>query len=62
MLTRARLISIEKGYRGRRPRTWVMITPAGRHAYQAEMTVLRSLLALADAVSAEPAEPATQPE
>lgn len=62
MLTQARLITIEKGYQGRRPRTWVMITPAGRRAYQDEMTVLRSLLALADAVAAEPAEPVTEPE
>jgi len=59
MLAQARLITIEKGYQGRRPRTWVTITPAGRQAYRAEMTVLRSLVSLADAAPFEPVEPST---
>ena len=53
MLVQAQLITIEKGYHGRRPRTWVTITRLGRKAYQDELSVLRSLLALADAVPAE---------
>ncbi|MGI8418808.1 MAG: winged helix-turn-helix domain-containing protein [Nakamurella sp.] len=57
MLVQARLVTIEKGYQGRRPRTWVMITQAGRQAYRSEMIVLRSLVALADAAPSEPAEP-----
>ena len=52
MLVQAHLIAIEKGYQGRRPRTWVTITTTGRRAYQSEMTALRSLLALADATTA----------
>ncbi len=62
MLTQAQLITIEKGYQGRRPRTWVMITPTGRQAYRDEMTVLRSLLALAEATPTEPAQPAPDPD
>lgn len=60
MLVEAKLVTIEKGYHGRRPRTWVTITRTGRQAYQDEMSVLRSLVALADAAAAEPAaaEPA----
>ncbi|WP_051266616.1 winged helix-turn-helix domain-containing protein [Nakamurella lactea] len=49
-LVQAQLILVEKGYQGSRPRTWVSITKAGRRAYRNEMTVLRSLLALQDAV------------
>lgn len=70
MLVEAKLVTIEKGYHGRRPRTWVTITRAGRQAYQQEMTVLRSLVALADATgtdadatdpAAEGSEPASAP-
>lgn len=56
MLVEARLVTIEKGYHGRRPRTWVTITRAGRRAYQQEVSVLRSLVALADAAGID--EPA----
>lgn len=53
MLVQAQLITIEKGYHGQRPRTWVTITRLGRRAYQNELSVLRSLLALADAAPVE---------
>lgn len=49
MLAEAHLVTVEKGYHGRRPRTWVSITRAGSRAYAEEMSVLRSLIALADA-------------
>lgn len=62
MLARARMVTIEKGYQGRRPRTWIMITPTGKQAYRDEMTVLRSLLALAEATPTKPAEPSAEPE
>ncbi|MFI5960382.1 transcriptional regulator [Cryptosporangium sp. NPDC051539] len=39
------LIELEKGYEGRRPRTWASITPAGEQALAAEMRLLASLLA-----------------
>lgn len=44
VLEDAGLIDIEKGYSGRRPRTWVRITPAGRAALDAELQVLRQLI------------------
>jgi DNA-binding MarR family transcriptional regulator len=34
------LVEIEKGHEGRRPRTWAVITPAGRTALATEMKVL----------------------
>lgn len=44
-LAAAGYVDIEKGYAGRRARTWVTITKAGRHALQIEMSALRNLLA-----------------
>lgn len=44
-LETARLVHIEKGYEGRRPRTWVGITPAGRTALKKEVQALRDLVA-----------------
>jgi DNA-binding MarR family transcriptional regulator len=38
------LIEITKGYEGRRPRTWAVITPKGEQALAAEMQVLAALL------------------
>lgn len=59
-LVEARLITVDKGYQGRRPRTWVAITKHGRSAYDDEMAILRSLLALQDAPgdTADPGAPA----
>ena len=57
MLVQARLVMIHKGYHGTRPRTWITITRLGKHAYQDEMTVLRSLLALETATALEPEQP-----
>lgn len=56
-LVEALLVTVEKGYQGRRPRTWITITHLGSKAYHDEMTVLRSLVALADAVPTEFAPP-----
>lgn len=44
VLAQQGLVQITKGYEGRRPRTWVAITPEGRRALAAEMTVLAALL------------------
>lgn len=52
-LVEARLVAVEKGYQGRRPRTWVSITKTGKSAYDDEMAILRSLLALQDAPRGE---------
>lgn len=44
ILETAGYIGIEKGYNGRRPRTWVRITKAGRAALRAEVAALNELL------------------
>lgn len=44
ILENAGYVAIEKGYSGRRPRTWVRITKAGRAALRAEVAALRTLL------------------
>ena len=44
VLEKAGLISIEKGYEGRRPRTWLTLTPAGDRALQNEVTQLKRLI------------------
>jgi len=48
-LESAGLVHIEKGYEGKRPRTWVRITPAGRKALKKEVAALRALVARLDA-------------
>ncbi|MEV4536502.1 transcriptional regulator [Asanoa sp. NPDC049518] len=44
VLEEAGLIELDRGYHGRRPKTWVRITPQGRHALAAEISALRELL------------------
>jgi DNA-binding MarR family transcriptional regulator len=44
VLEKAELIHIEKGYEGKRPRTWVTLTPAGRTALREEITHLKQLI------------------
>ncbi|MET9225524.1 transcriptional regulator [Lentzea sp. NPDC003310] len=44
VLEEAGLLFVEKGYEGKRPKTWVSVTPAGREALAAEMAALRALL------------------
>jgi DNA-binding MarR family transcriptional regulator len=44
VLEEAGLIQVTKGYEGRRPRTWVQITSAGRSALAAELASLTELL------------------
>jgi DNA-binding MarR family transcriptional regulator len=43
------LVALEKVFEGRRPRTWVTITPAGRAALAAEIASLRALVRRFDA-------------
>lgn len=38
-------VHIDKAFEGRRPRTWISITPAGRHALEAHMSALKALIA-----------------
>jgi len=44
VLEQAGLVEVEKGYAGRRPRTWVAITRQGRSALAAEMDALTRLV------------------
>jgi DNA-binding MarR family transcriptional regulator len=44
VLEEAGLLVVEKGYDGKRPKTWVGVTPAGRTALAAEMALLRALV------------------
>jgi DNA-binding MarR family transcriptional regulator len=44
VLEQAGMIQVEKGYAGRRPRTWVRITRQGRAALAAELAALTELL------------------
>jgi len=44
VLEQAGLVEVEKGYAGRRPRTWVRITSRGRAALAAELATLTELL------------------
>jgi len=49
VLVDAGLLELEKGYAGKRPKTWVSITAAGRRALAAEIAALRALVARHDA-------------
>ncbi len=44
VLENAGLIEVEKGYAGRRPRTWIRLTPAGRRALRDEIQQLKRLI------------------
>jgi DNA-binding MarR family transcriptional regulator len=44
VLEEAGMVQLEKGYAGRRPKTWVRITRPGRAALAAELTALTELL------------------
>ena len=58
ILDEAGLIEVEKGYEGKRPRTWISISPAGRRALAAELTALRALVAAVEG-AAIPVRPRT---
>jgi len=44
VLEKAGLVDVEKGYEGRRPRTWVTLTPAGEKALRDEIIQLKRLI------------------
>lgn len=44
VLVDAGLLDMEKGYDGKRPKTWVSITRAGRTALAKEIAALRALI------------------
>ena len=47
-LEEAGYVEVEKGYHGRRPRTWLGISRAGSQALDRELSVLRALVARLD--------------
>ena len=53
-LESAAYIEIEKTFEGRKPRTWIAATPAGRKALAAEIAALREIVGDADSPSAAP--------
>ncbi|MCX4685289.1 transcriptional regulator [Kitasatospora purpeofusca] len=46
VLEKAGLVAVEKGYEGRRARTWLSLTPAGDRALRDEVTQLKRLIQL----------------
>jgi DNA-binding MarR family transcriptional regulator len=48
VLAEAGLLDVQKGYEGKRPRTWVSITDVGRRALAEEIAALRALVARHD--------------
>ena len=44
VLEKAGLITIEKGYEGKRPRTWVHLTKQGGQALREEIKTLKTLI------------------
>jgi DNA-binding MarR family transcriptional regulator len=44
VLEKAGLVDIEKGYEGKRPRTWVSLTSAGETAFRDEIAQLKRLI------------------
>ncbi|MFD6277246.1 winged helix-turn-helix domain-containing protein [Streptomyces sp. NPDC060209] len=44
VLEESGLISVEKGYAGRRPRTWITLTREGARALDSELRALRALV------------------
>ncbi|WP_031075778.1 transcriptional regulator [Streptomyces sp. NRRL WC-3742] len=44
VLEKAGLVAVEKGYEGKRARTWLSLTPAGGRALRDEVTQLKRLI------------------
>jgi DNA-binding MarR family transcriptional regulator len=55
VLEKAGLIRINKGYEGRRPRTWVVLTVAGQDALRAEVAHLKQLIQQVEQADGAPA-------
>jgi DNA-binding MarR family transcriptional regulator len=51
VLEEAGLVRVEKGFEGRRPRTWISSTHAGRKAFEQELEALRALISRVDGTS-----------
>lgn len=53
VLETAGLIEVEKGYAGKRARTWITLTPVGEAALAAEITRLKLLIARVETARVE---------
>jgi DNA-binding MarR family transcriptional regulator len=54
-------VRIDKTFEGRRSRTWIAVTPAGREALAAEIQALREIVQAVDRDAASPARPVPRP-
>ena len=54
VLENAGLISVEKGYAGKRARTWISLTNAGRAALAEEITQLKLLISQIERADSSP--------
>ncbi|MGW7540943.1 transcriptional regulator [Streptomyces sp. NPDC054770] len=59
VLEESGMITVEKGYAGRRPRTWVTLTREGAQALDAELRALRALVLRLDVPRPVPGTPDT---
>ncbi|MEV7033846.1 transcriptional regulator [Streptomyces sp. NPDC093272] len=57
VLEESGMITVEKGYAGRRPRTWVTLTREGARALDAELRALRALVLRLEAPRPVPGTP-----
>jgi DNA-binding MarR family transcriptional regulator len=54
VLEDARLVRVEKGYSGKRPRTWIQITKAGAQALTNELELLKRIVASVESAERVP--------
>jgi len=54
VLETAGLIEVEKGYAGRRARTWITLTPSGRSALADEIARLNQLISIVESTVESP--------
>jgi DNA-binding MarR family transcriptional regulator len=59
VLENAALVHIEKGYEGKRPRTWVTLTAVGQSALRQEITHLKQLIRQVEHATPQQAAPQT---
>lgn len=52
VLEKAGLVEIEKGYAGKRARTWIHLTPAGKDALHSEIAQLKRLISQVEQIAA----------
>lgn len=56
VLEKAGLVEIEKGYEGKRARTWLSLTPGGERALRDEVTQLKRLIQQIETPAKNPGE------